>query len=123
MKTKLFSLVFALFLSTGTCIADDGNGLPIGIEPFGNPPKDPHRSFTEVTVYGVFNTISQTLTLTVNTDDSVEEVIIYKDGVLIFDDVAPVVTDYDLSTYGNGTYSVEVVLESGNTYIGLFTVN
>lgn len=116
MKTKLIILLFALLSGTGICIAGDGNGLPIDVEPSsGN--QIPHRSL----IFGVFNTITQTLTLTANTDDTVEEVNIYKDGVLIVSDQEPLVTVYNLSSYGNGTYSVEVVLESGNTYTGSFS--
>lgn len=116
MKTKLIILLFALLSSTGTCIASDGNGLPIDVEPSsGN--QIPHRSL----IFGVFNTITQTLTLTANTDDAVEEVYIYKDGVLIVSDQEPMVTIYDLSFFGTGTYQVEVITESGTTYCGCFT--
>ena len=69
----------------------------------------------------VFNTITQTLTLTANTDDAVEEVYIYKDCVLIVSDQEPMVTIYDLSFFGTGTYQVEVITESGTTYCGCFT--
>ena len=55
MKTKLFFILFALLSNINVCLADDGNGLPIDIEPgLGNPV--PHRS----PICGVFNTITQT---------------------------------------------------------------
>lgn len=116
MKTKLFFILFALLSNINVCLADDGNGLPIEMEPNNNN-QLPHRS----PICGVFNTITQTLTLTVNTDDTVEEVNIYKDGVLIVSDQEPTITVYDLSTYGTGTYQVVVVTESGTIYSGGFT--
>lgn len=33
MKTKLFLILFALLANVDFCLADDGNGLPIDIEP------------------------------------------------------------------------------------------
>lgn len=117
MKTKLFFILFALLSNINVCLADGGNGMPIDVEPLSGLPTGPHRS----PIYGVFNTITQTLTLTVNTDDTVEEVNIYKDGVLIVSDQEPMVTIYDLSSYGTGAFQVAVVTESGTTYIGSFT--
>lgn len=116
MKTKLFYLIIVLLSNAAVCLAEGGNVLSINKVPNSNNHL-PHRS----SLYGEFNTITQTLTLTANTDDTVEEVNIYKDGVLIVSDQEPLVTVYNLSSYGNGTYSVEVVLESGNTYTGSFS--
>ena len=61
------------------------------------------------------------MTLTVNTDDTVEEVNVYKDGVLVISDHEPMITIYDLSSYGTGAYQVAVVTESGTIYSGGFT--
>lgn len=44
MKTKLFLILFALLANVDFCLADDGNGLPIDIEPNTGLPTGPHRS-------------------------------------------------------------------------------
>lgn len=117
---KLSLFILALLSSFNVCLAGDDFTLPIDIEPRPNVPLDPHRSPMCADVYGVFNTITQTLTITVNTDDTVAEVNIYKDGVLVVEDVNPVVTIYSLAVYGSGTYQVEVTTESGAVYTGSF---
>lgn len=121
MKTKLILILFALLANVDFCLADDDNGLPIDIEPNTGLPTGPHRSPAYPDIYGVFNTITQTLTLTVNTEDVIEEINIYRNGVQIIADVNPVMTVYNLAAYGNGTFLVEVTTESGDTYIGSFS--
>lgn len=119
MKTKLLFLLIALLSYVNLCMAEDNNGLPISVEPsLGNP--RPHRSAI-YGIYGVYNTITQTLSLSVN--EEVEEINIYKDGVLIVSDYEPILTVYDLSAYGTGTYQVEVITENGIAYIGYFSYN
>jgi len=124
MKVKTFFLFISmLFVCNISCLADDGGGLPIDIIPSTNG-NGPHRAPTNATVSGVFNTITQTLLLNIGEEADVSEVTIIKDGVLIIsEDVSsevPGMIMFDLSAYGTGTYQVEVITESGATYIGCF---
>lgn len=119
MKTKLLFLLIVLLSNVNVCMAEGGNELPIIKEPKTNN-EMPHRSHA-YSVFGVFNTITQTLSLSIN--EKVEEINIYKDGVLIVSEYEPILTVYDLSAYGTGTYLVEVITESGIPYLGYFSYN
>ena len=122
MKTKLLFLLIALLSNVNLCMAEGGNELPIIKEPKTNN-EMPHRSHV-YSVFGVFNTITQTLLLNVSEEADVSEVSIIKDGVLIISEEVssevPGMIMFDLSAYGTGTYQVEVITESGATYIGCF---
>lgn len=127
MRVKTFFLfIVLLFVCNFSCFADGGGGLPIDIIPTTNG-NGPRRAPTGATVSGVFNTITQTLLLNVSEESHASEVTIIKDGVLIIsEDVSsevPGMIMFDLSAYGTGTYQVEVITESGITYIGYFSYN
>ena len=124
MRVKAFFLFIALlFVCNISCLADDGGGLPIDIIPTTNG-NGTHRSPSNATVSGVFNTITQTLLLNVSEEADVSEVTIIKDGVLIIsEDVSsevPGIIIYDLSSWGNGSYQVVAIGNSGYTYTGIF---
>lgn len=98
------------------CRAD---GIPVVTVPNDNGNDRPHRVPVNQDVYAVFDRINYTLSLVVSPEVEISTIEIYKDGILIIIDDIPTLY-YLLSSYGNGTYTIQLNAVDGTIYTGDF---
>ena len=127
MKVTFLRLLFLFCLLTSSPVVSraDGGGpsIPVIINPDSDNDKDkPQHAPVHSDVYAVFDTTISTLSISVSSSIVVNNIEIYKDGYLIISDTIPTLY-YDLSSYGNGDYTIILNTNSGITYTGLFSVN
>lgn len=120
MRSNLLKFLFTLcFMTycTSICWAD---GIPVNVFPGDDYNNIPHRAPVNHDVYAVFDRINCTLSLVVSPEVGISTVEIYKDGCLINTDNIPTLF-YILSSYGSGTYTIQLDAEDGTTYTGDFS--
>ena len=117
MKERIIKLLILLCTMTYCTNICRANGIPVYSYPGDDNTGQPHRAPANQDVYAVFDTTTYTLSLFVSPEIEISNVEIYKDGNLIISDDVPTLY-YVLSSYGNGTYTIQLNSVVGTTYIG-----
>ena len=123
MKKKILFLFMMGLLSlqpSSSVIAQTVNNFPIIVQ---DDPEDPtlpahpHRSPAMMDVVAFFIPDSGTLNIEICPDIEVEQILIYKDGILVIEDDDVLLTYY-LSTFGMGSYEVVVITTEDVIFCG-----
>lgn len=125
MKTNLIKKIyFVTFMLIGamTIHAEVNDTIDVPILDGGgdiiSPPRAP--------ICGIVNETSGSVCFIISAQMTIEHVWIRRSGVLVVADDAPDllnnILSYDLSAFGNGTYTVELYADDQTVYIGQFTL-
>lgn len=119
--------IAVMFMDVSVCKADPGDSLNVPIvEPIpGGNIINPNTGRSSL--YAVIGLLDDaTLTLYVSSEVVVAYVRLYRNGLLVVTDDTPTLVDntlyYDLSSFGSGTYTVQLDADDGTVYIGTFTL-
>lgn len=127
-KLFILSLLFILAVSAhahqNNVLRGDTIDIII-IDPDG-PLPGPYLAPIHQDVYGVVSQTTQSISISVAPDIIIDRVRIYRNGLLAVSDDTPIpINDtllYNLSAFGNGTYSILLEADDGAIYQGYFTL-
>lgn len=127
VKIAMLLMVVASLMVSNECKAQqpDTLNIPIFYPLPDAPPPPPDKSPVHSGVWGSV-AASQLLTMWISNEIVIVEVRVHLNGMLIVTDDAPVLLNdtlcYDLSAFGNGTYTVELYADDQTVYIGQFNM-
>lgn len=120
MKESSLKLLILLCTMTFCTTVSFADTIPVVTVPNDdNDDEQPHRTPVNQDVYAVFDRINYTLSLVVSPEVEISTIEIFKDGILIITDNIPTLY-YLLSSYGNGTYTIQLNAVDGTIYTGDF---